>query len=112
MNAGMRITTGAEFTHFDAPVYRAQLDRAAAGARDLFDLGPAVESVPWFGSRPCFPDMLPLVGKAPRHEGLWCNFGHAHQGFTLGPTTGMLLAGLMTGEAAPDFMNNLRYRWN
>ena len=47
------------------------------------------------------PDMLPVVGKAPKHDGLWFDFGHGHQGFTLGPTTGVLLAGLMAGRADP-----------
>jgi D-amino-acid dehydrogenase len=44
------------------------------------------------------PDMLPLLGRAPRHDGLWLHFGHGHQGFTLGPTTGRMLAELMSGE--------------
>jgi D-amino-acid dehydrogenase len=44
--------------------------------------------------------MLPVMGPAPRHAGLWFNFGHAHQGFTLGPTAGRLLAAMMGGESA------------
>jgi D-amino-acid dehydrogenase len=47
--------------------------------------------------RPCMPDMLPVIGQAPKHQGLWMNFGHGHQGFTLGPTTGRLLAEMMSG---------------
>ena len=50
------------------------------------------------GSRPCLPDMLPVIGPAPRHKGLWLAFGHQHNGFTLGPPTGRLLAEMMTGE--------------
>jgi D-amino-acid dehydrogenase len=41
--------------------------------------------------------MLPLMGPAPRHDGLWFNFGHGHQGFTLGPVAGRLLAELIGG---------------
>jgi D-amino-acid dehydrogenase len=44
------------------------------------------------------PDMLPVIGAAPRHPGLWLHFGHGHQGFTLGPATGRLLAETMSGE--------------
>jgi D-amino-acid dehydrogenase len=44
------------------------------------------------------PDMLPVVGPAPRHKGMWMHFGHGHQGFTLGPATGRLLAESMTDE--------------
>ena len=42
--------------------------------------------------------MLPVIGKAPRHAGLWFDFGHQHHGLTLGPATGRLLAEMMTGE--------------
>lgn len=111
MKAGVRITTGAEITGFTAPPCRRQVERGIAAARELFELGPAIEPEPWFGSRPCLPDMLPLVGPAPRHAGLWFDFGHAHQGFTLGPTTGILLADMMTGGPRPDFMAPLGYRW-
>jgi D-amino-acid dehydrogenase len=45
--------------------------------------------------------MLPVIGRASRHRGLWFAFGHAHHGFTLGPVTGRLLAEGMTG--APTF---------
>jgi D-amino-acid dehydrogenase len=41
--------------------------------------------------------MLPVIGPAPRHRGLWFNFGHAHQGFTLGPLSGRLMAELIEG---------------
>jgi D-amino-acid dehydrogenase len=99
MRQGTRITTGAELTGPDAPPTPVQLDRAEAAARQLVDLGNRVEGDPWYGTRPCTPDMLPVLGPAPRHRGLWMNFGHGHQGFTLGPVTGRLLAELMTGES-------------
>jgi len=51
------------------------------------------------GRRPCMPDMLPVIGKAARHAGLWFDFGHQHHGLTLGPASGRLLAEMMTGEA-------------
>jgi len=44
--------------------------------------------------------MLPVLGPAPAHKGLWFNFGHAHHGLTLGPVTGRLLAEMMTGESS------------
>jgi D-amino-acid dehydrogenase len=49
------------------------------------------------GSRPCFPDSRPVIGRAPGHDGLWLAYGHAHWGLTLGPATGRLLAEMMTG---------------
>lgn len=99
MAQGVRLTTGAEFAARSAPPTPGQLDDAEQIARDLFPLGERVEPQPWVGARPCTPDMKPVIGPAPRHKGLWCAFGHAHQGFTLGPVTGRLIAELMTGEA-------------
>lgn len=98
MTKGIRITTGAELTSHDAPATSVQLAHAEAAARQLLDLGTSVELEPWYGTRPCTPDMLPVVGRAARHRGLWMNFGHGHQGFTLGPLSGRLLAELMNGE--------------
>jgi D-amino-acid dehydrogenase len=98
MTAGIRLTTGAEFARRDAPPTPVQLARSLPAAREIFPLGDAVDREPWLGRRPCLPDMLPIVGRAPRHRGLWLDFGHHHLGFTLGPVTGRLLAEMMTGE--------------
>ena len=98
MNRGIRLATGVEFARRDAPPTPVQLQRALPRARALFPLGEAVDTKPWIGSRPCLPDMLPVIGRAPRHPGLWFDFGHQHHGLTLGPVTGRLLAEMMTGE--------------
>ena len=98
MNRGIRITTGVEFARRDAPPTPIQLQQALPRANALFPLGDAVDAAPWMGARPCLPDMLPVIGKAPRHPGLWFDFGHQHHGLTLGPATGRLLAEMMTGE--------------
>jgi len=98
MNKGIRLTTGAEFATLDAPKTPVQLDRAEKVARTIFPLGERLDREPWMGARPCTPDMMPIIGKAPRHNGLWFAFGHAHHGLTLGPVTGRVLAELITGE--------------
>ena len=98
MNRGIRLTTGVEFARRDAPPTPVQLQRALPRARALFPLTEAVDAKPWMGARPCLPDMLPVIGRAPRHAGLWFDFGHQHHGLTLGPATGRLLAEMMTGE--------------
>ena len=97
MNQGIRLTTGVEFARRDAAPSPIQIDRALPRARSLFPLGEAIEAKPWMGRRPCLPDMLPVIGRAPRHPGLWFDFGHQHHGLTLGPVTGRLLAEMMTG---------------
>ncbi len=96
MTNGIRLTTGVELAPRDAPASPVQLAKATAQARQMLSLGNVVEERPWMGARPCFPDMLPAIGTATRHPGLWVAFGHAHHGLTLGPVTGKLLADLMT----------------
>jgi D-lysine oxidase len=98
MNRGIRLATGVEFARRDAPPTPIQLQRALPRARALFPLGEPIDAKPWMGARPCLPDMLPVIGRAPRHAGLWFDFGHHHHGLTLGPATGRLLAEMMTGE--------------
>jgi D-amino-acid dehydrogenase len=100
MNRGIRLTTGVEFARRDAPPTPIQIRQALPRAHRLFPLGDAVDPKPWMGARPCLPDMLPVIGKAPRHPGLWFDFGHQHHGLTLGPATGRLLAEMMTGETS------------
>jgi D-amino-acid dehydrogenase len=108
MRRGIRLTTGAEFALRDAAPTPVQLGRAEPVARELFPLGERLDREPWMGARPCTPDMLPIIGQAPRHENLWFGFGHAHQGFTLGPVTGRLIAELATGER--PFLDPAPYR--
>ena len=96
---GVRLTTGAEFAHRDDPPTPLQLARVEPVAREIFPLGEAIEPAPWVGTRPCLPDLLPMIGPIPGVSGLWGNFGHHHLGFTLGPATGALLAQMMVGEA-------------
>ena len=98
MNCGIRLTTGVEFARRDAPPNPVQVRQALPRAHQLFPLGEAVDAKPWIGARPCLPDMLPVIGRAPRHPSLWFDFGHQHHGLTLGPATGRLLAEMMTGE--------------
>jgi D-amino-acid dehydrogenase len=98
MEQGLRLTTGAEFAARDAPATPVQFDRLMPQASALFPLGEPVEAAPWMGSRPCFADSRPVIGRAPGRAGLWLAYGHAHWGLTLGPVTGRLMAEMITGE--------------
>lgn len=108
MNAGVRLTTGAQLDHLDAPADVKQLVAAESVARSVFPLGERRDDAPWKGARPCLPDMKPVIGPAPRHPGLWLAFGHGHQGFTLGPATGQLLADMMEGQPTEIDMEPFR----
>jgi len=96
---GIRLTTGAEFALRDAIRTPVQLGRAEPIARELFPLAERLDNEPWMGARPCTPDMLPIIGQAPKHANLWFAFGHAHHGLTLGAVTGRMVAEMVVGEA-------------
>jgi D-amino-acid dehydrogenase len=98
MARGIRLTTGAEIAQRDAPKTPTQLTVVEPIARTLFPLGKRLDDEAWMGGRPCTPDMMPIIGPAKNHRGLWFAFGHAHHGLTLGPVTGRLIAEMMTGE--------------
>ena len=98
MEQGMRMTTGVEFAARDAQPSPVQFDRIMPRVRELFPLGERADDRTWMGSRPCFPDSRPVIGRAPQLSGLWLAIGHAHWGLTLGPATGRLISEMMAGE--------------
>jgi D-amino-acid dehydrogenase len=98
MKKGIRLTTGAEFAYRDAPPTPVQLDTLEPIARRLLPIGARLESAPWLGARPCTADMLPIIGPAPAHRGLWFCFGHAHHGLTQAASSGRLLAEMISGR--------------
>ncbi|KUL97434.1 amino acid dehydrogenase [Bosea sp. WAO] len=98
MRQGVRLTTGAEFANRDAPKTPVQLARAEPIAKTLFPLGERLDAEPWMGCRPCTPDMMPIIGPAPKHKNLWFSFGHAHHGLTLAAVTGRMIAEMVTGQ--------------
>ncbi|MBI4659364.1 MAG: FAD-dependent oxidoreductase [Verrucomicrobia bacterium] len=53
---------------------------------------------PWCGLRPCSPDGLPYVGRAPSYKNLSIAAGHAMLGLSLGPITGKLTAEILSGQ--------------
>lgn len=55
---------------------------------------------PWAGLRPVSPDGIPYLGKVPSLPNLIAATGHAMMGLSLGPVSGRLVAGLLTGEPA------------
>jgi len=108
MEMGIRMTTGVEFAPRDAPPTPVQFDRVMGKARELFPLDGRADDKTWMGSRPCFPDSRPVIGRAPGLTGVWLAIGHAHWGLTLGPATGRMIAEMMAGEK--PFVDPAPYR--
>ncbi len=110
MRRGLRLTTGAEFARRDDLPSARPLQLAEAAARRLYPgLGVALDAQPWLGHRPCTGDMLPIIGPLQRQPGLFLAFGHCHQGLTMGPSTGRLVAQMLEQDAHP-FVDPWPYR--
>ncbi|MGC7102387.1 NAD(P)/FAD-dependent oxidoreductase [Amycolatopsis lurida] len=56
----------------------------------------------WVGARVLTPDGLPAVGRLPGRARTFLASGHNMLGLMLGPATGSLVAGLITGRPDPE----------
>ena len=62
----------------------------------------------WRGLRPCSPDGLPYIGRAPAIDNLIVAAGHAMIGVSLGPITGKLVSQIIGGEEPSVELGPLR----
>ena len=101
MQQGVRITSGVEIADRDAPPDERQVRRSVEMARQAHDMKDEIEPKPWLGRRPTMVDSLPVLGPAPRHRGLWFNFGHQHVGLSMGPGSALAITAMINGTAPP-----------
>jgi len=101
MQQGVRITSGVELTDRDAPPDYKQIRTSVAMAREAHDMKAELETEPWMGRRPTMVDSLPVIGPAPRHRGLWFNFGHQHVGLSMAPGSALAITAMVDGTAPP-----------
>ena len=62
----------------------------------------------WCGLRPCTPDGVPFLGRAPGVENVIVAAGHAMIGISLGPVTGKLVAELISDEISSIDLSALK----
>lgn len=100
MQHGLRLAGTVEFAGINsAPDYRRAsvlLQHANQLLAEPTSANPALE--PWAGNRPSLPDSLPVLGQAPRHPGIYLNFGHQHLGLTWAALTAELTSALLLGQ--------------
>jgi D-amino-acid dehydrogenase len=99
MEAGLRLAGTDEFAGLDAaPNYQRADALWSHFKRVLPGLNPPdAETTRWMGRRPGTPDSLPVIGPSKTTANVWYGFGHGHMGLTWGPSTGRLIAELITG---------------
>lgn len=96
--AGLKIAGSDEIAGNDAPPDWRRADQMHVyGKRVLPGLREMNGSeTRWMGRRPSTPDSLPVISPSPKLANVWYGFGHGHMGLSWGPTTGRMIADMMT----------------
>lgn len=97
--SGFRLGSTMEFSGYDSSLNAVRLAALERGAARYLrePVGPERREQ-WFGWRPMTYDDLPLIGPAPKLDGLWLATGHGMMGMGMSAATGRLVADLMTGR--------------
>ena len=92
----IRIGGTLELVDQDESISARRVAAIVRGARQLLPLpeNPRVLEL-WRGLRPCTPDGLPVIDRAPRHENLVIATGHQMLGVQSAPGTARLVADLL-----------------
>ena len=95
---GLRVAGTAEFARLDAaPDYR-RARVLLEHARHYFPDLKCEQVSEWMGQRPMMADSIPVISRSPRDRRIFYAFGHGHYGLTQGPTTGKIIAALVSGD--------------
>lgn len=98
MSVGLRLAGTVEFAGLNAPPRYQRAEALLRRGHDLFPHLDTSERQFWMGHRPCLPDSMPVIGRAPRVENAWLGFGHGHVGMCGGASTGREIAHLVAGR--------------
>ncbi|MEM7210107.1 MAG: FAD-dependent oxidoreductase [Pseudomonadota bacterium] len=101
MEAGLRLAGMAEFSSADAQPQERFIRRLQRCARAMFPQINLDSADEWMGSRPSFPDSLPVIDQLKSVNGLTLAFGHSHYGLMMAPTTGRIVSSLVNKTPLP-----------
>jgi D-amino-acid dehydrogenase len=108
-DGGVRLAGTLELAGVNLTIDRRRLGAVASSAATyLADWRPVRPDLEWTGLRPLPADSLPLIGRAPGHEGLFVATGHGMLGITLAPATGAALAPLVLEDRLVAELEPLR----
>lgn len=99
MQSGYRLGSTMEFAGYDHSLNRKRLDLLRAGAEHYLH-EPYCEPVQeeWYGWRPMTYDSKPIIGAVPRLSNVVLATGHSMLGISMAPSTGLLVAELLSGR--------------
>ncbi|MDX3907597.1 MAG: FAD-dependent oxidoreductase [Pigmentiphaga sp.] len=98
MAKGLRLAGSVEFAGLAAPPDYRRAQVLLQRGKEMFPHLDASRYTEWMGHRPCLPDSMPVIGRAPRLANVWLGFGHGHVGMCGGATTGREIANLVAGR--------------
>ena len=97
MEQGLRVVGTVEFGGLKNPPSKGRVKNLINNAKYMLDDLPEHEDE-WMGFRPSLPDFLPVIGPSKNHKNIFYSFGHHHLGWTLGPISGKIIAGMIAEE--------------
>jgi D-amino-acid dehydrogenase len=101
MEMGLRLAGTVEFAGLEAPPDYRRAHGLIAQAKRMFPRLDGAKVSVWMGHRPCLPDSLPVIDRAPQAPNAYFAFGHGHLGLTGAAVTGQLIADLVAGRRPP-----------
>jgi glycine/D-amino acid oxidase-like deaminating enzyme len=97
MEQGLRVVGTVEFGGLKNPLSKPRIKNLINNAKYMLDDLPQHEDE-WLGFRPTLPDFLPVIGPSKKYKNVFYCFGHHHLGWTLGPISGKIIAGMIAEE--------------
>ena len=97
MEQGLRVVGTVEFGGLKNPLSKSRVNNLINNARYMLGDLPEHEDE-WLGFRPTLPDFLPVIGPSKNYNNIFYCFGHHHLGWTLGPISGKIIAGMIAEE--------------
>ena len=97
MEQGLRVVGTVEFGGLKNPLSKSRVKNLINNAKYMLGDLPEHEDE-WLGFRPTLPDFLPVLGPSKNHKNIFYCFGHHHLGWTLGPISGKIIAGMIAKE--------------
>ena len=97
MEQGLRVVGTVEFGGLDNPLSKSRVKNLINNAKYMMGDLPEHEDE-WLGFRPTLPDYLPVIGPSKKYKNIFYCFGHHHLGWTLGPISGKIIAGMIANE--------------
>ena len=97
MEQGLRVVGTVEFGGLKNPLSKSRIKNLIDNAKYMLGDLPEHEDE-WLGFRPSTPDFLPVMGPSKNYKNVFYSFGHHHLGWTLGPISGKIVAGMIAEE--------------